>query len=775
MNTTAGDGAIGARRESRTFWIATLVLLGWLFSLRFVSYLLFHVTVELIAIAIAWAVALVSRNRRAVSEDRSLVVLGAGYWLVGTLDLIHTLCYEGMNIVPSAGAPESTQLWLAARAVEAVVLMSVPLQVGKRGGTGVVVAAAATVLAAVTFTVFVVPVFPVAYVPGSGLTRFKIVVEYAIIAALGIAGVLIRTRRRRLSPPVARLLLLAIAATMLSEFMFTAYRHPYGTFNMAGHMLKVVSFVLVYRALVGEVITRPMQSLFVDLKRHQEVLERRDEVLAAVAEVGREFVEQRSGTSLVQVLGQLGRAAGAHRAYIFENHHGADGSLLTTMRHEWTAAGVEPMIGHEALQGFSYDARGFGRWREHLALGRRIHGPVDGFPDSEREALRMQGIVSLAVAPIHLGRRWWGFVGFDDCEQTRVWSNAELDALETAGHLVAAFIARRRNESQLQAMDLRYRSLFELSLDPILVLDGRGVVREANERAEHLTGLAASEMTGRRLGDLLAPEEASGTDALIRAIFTQGSASREADLVGSDDRRISVAITGATVYGDDDACVVVIRDVSQQRRLERGLLNATETERSRLGRELHDGVCQELKSLEIQASLLDDRSDASGEFVSSIRRTLDQAYAVARGLLPAGISPASLGESLRAMLDEVTARSGTRVRLRFDDDALPASEETAYQIYQIVREGLLNAINHGHAANVEVSLTREAGHAMVRIGDDGRGIDVDTSAGPTGLGIPVMRARAQAIGASLVADRRPGGGSLVVCRSRGPGWQEGPS
>ena len=190
-------------------------------------------------------------------------------------------------------------------------------------------------------------------------------------------------------------------------------------------------------------------------------LRRRDTILEAVSFAAERFLEALGWKHHIQaVLERLGAAAGVSRVYIFENHTGADGELLTSQRYEWTAPGVAPQLDNPELQAFSYPRSGFERWAATLGAGELIHGPIRNFPPAERALLATHDIHSIAVVPIYVGPVWWGHIGFDDCHTAREWTSAETDALKTAARIIGAAIERERSEAALRESEQRYRELF---------------------------------------------------------------------------------------------------------------------------------------------------------------------------------------------------------------------------------------------------------------------------------------------------------------------------
>lgn len=190
-------------------------------------------------------------------------------------------------------------------------------------------------------------------------------------------------------------------------------------------------------------------------KKASEALAQREKLLQATAGAvsiilqGNDLIE-----SLSRALDILGKAVGADRVYIFENHrHPQTNVLLMSQRFEWCADEVSPQINNPSLQELPYTDR-FARWQETLSHDEVIKGVVADFPDTEKPILEEQGIVSLLVAPVMMGDQWWGFIGFDDCSTEREWTETEVHLLSTAADSIgAAYIRNRQNTELINARD----------------------------------------------------------------------------------------------------------------------------------------------------------------------------------------------------------------------------------------------------------------------------------------------------------------------------------
>jgi PAS domain S-box-containing protein len=178
---------------------------------------------------------------------------------------------------------------------------------------------------------------------------------------------------------------------------------------------------------------------------------RSDAILGAVSFAAERFLRATSWEeSIREFLERLGRAAEVSRVYVGENYRAQDGAPLSSARYEWAAAGVSPQIANPQLQGFSWRACGMGRFEESLRRGRAIHGSANELIQSERELLTALGVRSVLVVPIFVDRHWWGYMGFDECQAERVWSDAEIDALKAASSILGAAIRRQQAEKALR-------------------------------------------------------------------------------------------------------------------------------------------------------------------------------------------------------------------------------------------------------------------------------------------------------------------------------------
>jgi signal transduction histidine kinase len=252
--------------------IGLVLALAAISALRLQGYLLFHTFAELFSVVIAATYAVIAWHTRRVAGGSSIGALGIAYFFVALLDTVHTLSFDRMGIFVGYYYP-ANQVWVIARSVEASALCVFSfVDLRSRFQSRAVLLAYTAVTVGGLASIFVFRSFPACFVAGQGQTTFKVAAEVFIIALLVAAAVVLNARKRLYSPAIHRLLQLSIGVTALSELSFMVYVHNFDALNLAGHLLKIVSFYLVYRAVVVTCLERPQEILFDQLSRTAEQL-----------------------------------------------------------------------------------------------------------------------------------------------------------------------------------------------------------------------------------------------------------------------------------------------------------------------------------------------------------------------------------------------------------------------------------------------------------------------------------------------------------------------
>jgi PAS domain S-box-containing protein len=247
-----------------------IIVLLYLTSLS--NYLLFHSLAEFFSILVGVGIFVIAWNALRFLDNNFLLILGIASLFVGILDLAHTLAYKGMGVFADADANLPTQLWIAARYLQSLTLLAAPFFFGRKLNNRLTFTSYAAASILLLWSIFRSGVFPDCFIEGVGLTPFKKGSEFAICLILAVSALLLLRRRNYFDPQVFRLLLGSIILTMVSELAFTFYVSVYGFSNFVGHILKIFSFYLVYKAIIETALVRPYDLIFLGLKQSQSAL-----------------------------------------------------------------------------------------------------------------------------------------------------------------------------------------------------------------------------------------------------------------------------------------------------------------------------------------------------------------------------------------------------------------------------------------------------------------------------------------------------------------------
>ena len=211
----------------------------------------------------------------------------------------------------------------------------------------------------------------------------------------------------------------------------------------------------------------------------------------------------------------------------------------------------------------------------------------------------------------------------------------------------------------------------------------------------------------------------------------------------------------------------LLKSQEQLRSLVSDLVTVAEREQQRIGRDLHDGIGQELTGISLFSSALAERLRAESypargeaeQVAALVRQSILHTRDLARGLCPVDLEDEGLTFALRRLTERISRLPG--VQCTFTADSMPALDaDTSIHLYRIVQEAINNALRHGHAKTIHVSFTsEERGWALI-VEDNGDGFS--STDVPTGMGRRLMQHRATIIGATLDV-RSVESGVCVIC------------
>lgn len=235
---------------------------------------------------------------------------------------------------------------------------------------------------------------------------------------------------------------------------------------------------------------------------------------------------------------------------------------------------------------------------------------------------------------------------------------------------------------------------------------------------------------------------------------------------GPSDRRFELRLSRYHA----DTVLALMHDVTEQRLLERRMLDEVARAQQQMGSDLHDGVCQQLTGLLLLAQAL-EAAARRGEPIAladltQLREHLAagavEVRQVSQSLYPVVLSQHGLVDALRQLCDSVRALH--RIPCTCSTSLARVSlEGAAIHLYRIAQEAVANAVRHARCTTITVELARTRDELVLTISDDGAGLPASPARRPPGMGLHSMNHRAEAIGAFLSITPRTGGGTVVRC------------
>lgn len=222
----------------------------------------------------------------------------------------------------------------------------------------------------------------------------------------------------------------------------------------------------------------------------------------------------------------------------------------------------------------------------------------------------------------------------------------------------------------------------------------------------------------------------------------------------------------------DDEVLVLVRDVTERKRMEREIIEASSREQQRIGEDLHDGLGQHLtgitfltKALErkLAAKVPEEAKDAA-EIGRLVIQALAQTRNLARGLFPAELERNGLIAALRELTDSIVNTCGVRCVLKANEAISIHDNVLATHVFRIAQEAINNSIKHSKAKHIEVTLELNGDKTELTVTDDGAGFSPEAKL--DGLGLRIMHYRARRIGGELHVATTDQGGTCVTCSFR---------
>lgn len=340
------------------------------------------------------------------------------------------------------------------------------------------------------------------------------------------------------------------------------------------------------------------------------------------------------------------------------------------------------------------------------------------------------------------------------------------------GHFVLAAIVditqRKQAEEVLRKSQDRFRHMVENLPAGAVYVDGSVIL--FNKVTEGITGYSNTEIqTLKDWFQTLYEREHERIYAQYEEDKKTGFlVTRISELKRKDGQ---VRFVEFSAYKDEKAEIWLIHDVTERKRIEAMILEVTKKEQQRIGEELHEGLAQHLTMTAIAGKLLSQKLSKKSQLlareslkvVEMINQGIAQTRELAQGLCSPEMQSDGFPVALKMFAADTQRSCGVKCTFQYDPSVRVVDNGVATHLYRIVREAVSNAVKHGCAKKIAISLkAKDKKTAEIKIMNNGRKFKAPKS-DYEGMGLKIMQARAKIIGATFKIIPQPKGGAVVSC------------
>jgi PAS domain S-box-containing protein len=334
-------------------------------------------------------------------------------------------------------------------------------------------------------------------------------------------------------------------------------------------------------------------------------------------------------------------------------------------------------------------------------------------------------------------------------------------------------VERQRTLEALQASEERYRRIVETAEEGIWMLDEAGGTTFVNQKMAQMLGYTVEEMAGASILSYVDPRDRARVEYALHRRRTGIRERHDVRFRRRDGSELWVILAGTPIFdeaGRYRGSLKMATDITERKRLERGLAEISSLEQQRIGRDLHDVLGQNITGISFLSKILEQKlsslalseAQEAAEIGRLAALTNKQARTLARGLAPVDLTAASFEAGIKELAAGVQEVFSISCACQCDPNVRIPNDDAALHLYRIAQEAVNNAVKHGHARNILIQLTEQDGRGMLMVQDDGRGMPerVQTH---DGMGMQIMNYRASAIGGQLRIRSSANQGTVVVC------------
>jgi len=337
----------------------------------------------------------------------------------------------------------------------------------------------------------------------------------------------------------------------------------------------------------------------------------------------------------------------------------------------------------------------------------------------------------------------------------------------------AACSVMKPKSSQASQAEDDSRGFFTQALGLLCIAGFDGYFMRLNRAWETALGWTIKELTDLPFIEFIHPDDHAATLAAMDELRRGAQKVRFANRYRCRDGSLKWLEWDAVSLPDRGQVYAIARDISVRRSLEKEVLETRDREKDRLGRELHDGLCQNLAGIAALGTALsrklarnsESTAAAALEITRLLNETIGHARDMARGLNPVNLEQIGVGAALESLALNVESLFQVSCNLRCHPDFPRLRSDVEMHLYRTAQEAVSNAITHGRSRHLKIDLGLRGAEGLLSIQDDGTGVPEDPMNGHAGkgIGLHTMNYRARLMGGTLKVQANAPRGTRVTC------------
>jgi PAS domain S-box-containing protein len=385
--------------------------------------------------------------------------------------------------------------------------------------------------------------------------------------------------------------------------------------------------------------------------------------------------------------------------------------------------------------------------------------------------------------PIRNGSRVVGVLGLNDSKRS-TFDPADANTLQALGDYCGGALERIHAEEAKRETERRFSTFMTHAPALAWMKDSQFRYVFTNSMFQRFLGLEASQIEGKTDYDLWPDHVAFGMRTNdSQAVKSQAKLETQEQFRRHDGELrmlLTLRFLFTTAAGEQYVAGMAV-DITEQKRAEEALhrlpqsiIEAQESERRRVARELHDGVNQAIASVKFRIQTAEQQilradprwQETCGKTKEMLDSVLQQVRRLSRNLRPGELDDFGLAAAARSACQEFELRNGIHVSFAHSEFAERLPPALELSLYRIIQEALTNVEKHSDATAVEINLTAEESSVILQISDNGCGFAPAQGARPdSGLGLLHMRERASLVGGVFSMTTAPGKGVQLLVQA----------